>query len=86
MAAPDCLAVEDTPTGAAAALAAGCRLLAVPSVPGIELGPRTVLVTSLTEADLADTARLTRPLYRPAVLPRRGVAPTGGPRGGGRTR
>ncbi|EFE75435.1 HAD family phosphatase [Streptomyces filamentosus] len=57
VAAPDCLAVEDTPTGAAAALAAGCRLLAVPSVPGIEPGPRTVLVTSLTEADLADTAR-----------------------------
>ncbi|WNF27670.1 HAD family phosphatase [Streptomyces sp. C11-1] len=52
----DCLAVEDTPTGAAAALAAGCRLLAVPSVPGIEPGPRTVLVTSLTEADLAGAA------------------------------
>ncbi|MHC0433916.1 HAD family hydrolase [Streptomyces sp. O3] len=53
VAAADCLAVEDTPTGAAAALAAGCRLLAVPSVPGIVPGPRTVIVTSLTEADLA---------------------------------
>lgn len=35
MAPQDSLAVEDTPTGATAALAAGCRLLAVPSVPGI---------------------------------------------------
>lgn len=52
----DCLAVEDTPTGAAAALAAGCRLLAVPSVPGIAPGPRTVLLASLTEADLAEAA------------------------------
>ncbi|NBE54605.1 HAD family hydrolase [Streptomyces boluensis] len=47
----DCLAVEDTPTGAAAALAAGCRLLAVPSVPGIEPGPRTTLVRSLEEVE-----------------------------------
>lgn len=47
-----CLAVEDTPTGATAALAAGCHLLAVPSVPGINPGPRTTLVTSLTEVDL----------------------------------
>ncbi|MFI5807789.1 HAD family hydrolase [Streptomyces sp. NPDC051561] len=49
----DCLAVEDTPTGAAAALAAGCRLLAVPSVPGIDPGPRTVLVASLDDVHLA---------------------------------
>ncbi|MFI0983517.1 HAD family hydrolase [Streptomyces sp. NPDC021093] len=48
----DCLAVEDTPTGAAAALAAGCRLLAVPSVPGIDAGPRTVVVTSLEDVEL----------------------------------
>ncbi|MFC7309838.1 HAD family hydrolase [Streptomyces monticola] len=48
----DCLAVEDTPTGAAAALAAGCRLLAVPSVPGIEPGPRTTVVGSLEEIAL----------------------------------
>ncbi|WP_405780355.1 HAD family hydrolase [Streptomyces sp. NBC_00859] len=47
-----CLAVEDTPTGAAAALAAGCRLLAVPTVPGITAGPRTTLVESLTAVDL----------------------------------
>ncbi|MFH8573372.1 HAD family hydrolase [Streptomyces sp. NPDC017993] len=50
----DCLAVEDTPTGAAAALAAGCRLLAVPTVPGITPGPRTAVVASLEDVDLAD--------------------------------
>ncbi|WP_235967878.1 HAD family hydrolase [Streptomyces mesophilus] len=44
-----CLAVEDTPTGASAALAAGCRLLAVPTVPGIPESPRTTFVRSLTE-------------------------------------
>lgn len=49
----DCLAVEDTPTGAAAALAAGCRLLAVPTVPGIAPGPRTAVVASLEGVDLA---------------------------------
>ncbi|WP_267883251.1 HAD family hydrolase [Streptomyces sp. NHF165] len=48
----DCLAVEDTPTGAASALAAGCRVLAVPTVDGIAPGPRTLLVASLAEADL----------------------------------
>jgi HAD superfamily hydrolase (TIGR01509 family) len=46
-----CLAVEDTPTGATSALAAGCRLLAVPTVPGIEPGPRTVLADSLEGVD-----------------------------------
>lgn len=50
----DCLAVEDTPTGCAAALAAGCRVLAVPSVPGIAAGPRTTLAASLRSVDLRD--------------------------------
>ncbi|QHC26692.1 HAD-IA family hydrolase [Streptomyces sp. GS7] len=49
-----CLAVEDTPTGAAAALAAGCRLLAVPTVPGIVPGPRTAVVASLEDVELTD--------------------------------
>ncbi|WAZ25942.1 HAD-IA family hydrolase [Streptomyces cinnabarinus] len=35
-----CLAVEDSPTGVSAAEAAGCRVLAVPSHPPIEPGPR----------------------------------------------
>ncbi|WP_372349390.1 HAD family hydrolase [Streptomyces sp. KL116D] len=52
VAAADCLAVEDTPTGAAAALSAGCRLLAVPSVPGIAPGPRTTVVASLEDVTL----------------------------------
>ncbi|MDK1473830.1 HAD family phosphatase [Streptomyces sp. 549] len=50
----DCLAVEDTPTGVRAALAAGCRVLAVPSVPGIEPGPRTTVTDSLRSVRLAD--------------------------------
>lgn len=49
-----CLAVEDTPTGCAAALAAGCHVLAVPSVPGIAPGPRTTVATSLRAVDLHD--------------------------------
>jgi beta-phosphoglucomutase-like phosphatase (HAD superfamily) len=32
----DCLAVEDSETGARAALAAGMQLIAVPSIPGQE--------------------------------------------------
>lgn len=35
-----CLAVEDSPTGVAAAEAAGCRVLAVPSYASIDPGPR----------------------------------------------
>ncbi|WP_369174753.1 HAD-IA family hydrolase [Streptomyces sp. R28] len=35
-----CLAVEDSPTGVAAAEAAGCRVLAVPSYAPVEPGPR----------------------------------------------
>ncbi|QNS05932.1 HAD family hydrolase [Streptomyces xanthii] len=52
----DCLAVEDTPTGVAAALAAGCRVLAVPSVPGIPSDPRLTVTATL------ETVTLTRPL------------------------
>jgi HAD superfamily hydrolase (TIGR01509 family) len=48
-----CLAVEDTPAGAASALAAGCRVLAVPSVAGIPPGPRTRLYPTLETVDLA---------------------------------
>ncbi|WP_326690049.1 MULTISPECIES: HAD family phosphatase [unclassified Streptomyces] len=48
-----CLAVEDTPTGTASALAAGCRVLAVPSMAGIPEGPRTLLYPTLEEVDLA---------------------------------
>ena len=44
-----CLAVEDTPTGVTAALAAGCRVLAVPTVPGIVPGPRVTLADTLED-------------------------------------
>ncbi|MEU5833423.1 HAD family phosphatase [Streptomyces diacarni] len=47
-----CLAVEDTPTGAASARAAGCRVVAVPTVDGIPSGADTLLVRSLEEVDL----------------------------------
>ncbi|MBU7598700.1 HAD family phosphatase [Streptomyces sp. P38-E01] len=49
-----CLAVEDTPVGVRAALAAGCRVLAVPTVPGIVAGGRTTVVGSLREIALWD--------------------------------
>lgn len=49
-----CLAVEDTPAGATAALAAGCHVLAVPTVSGIAPGPRTTVVSSLSDVRLAD--------------------------------
>ncbi|MFG3259207.1 HAD family hydrolase [Streptomyces sp. NPDC048172] len=42
-----CLAVEDTPTGVASARAAGCHVLAVPTVPGITPGPSVTLADSL---------------------------------------
>lgn len=50
----DCLAVEDTPAGASAALAAGCHVLAVPTVSGIAPGPRTTVVDSLSDVRLTD--------------------------------
>ncbi|GAA2091239.1 HAD family phosphatase [Streptomyces albiaxialis] len=54
--APDaCLAVEDTPTGVSAARAAGCRVLAVPTVPGIEPGPAVTLAVTLADS-LEDVA------------------------------
>ncbi|NGO72253.1 HAD family phosphatase [Streptomyces sp. SB3404] len=48
----ECLAVEDTPTGVAAARAAGCRVLAVPTVPGIAPAPRVTVTTSLESVTL----------------------------------
>jgi len=51
----DCLAIEDSPTGAASALAAGCRTVAVPHVvavpeqPGLDIRPT---LDGLTLADL----------------------------------
>ncbi|WP_329417949.1 HAD family hydrolase [Streptomyces sp. NBC_01268] len=51
---PDvCVAVEDTPTGVASAEAAGCAVVAVPSLTAIPPAPRRRVVRSLLDVDLA---------------------------------
>ncbi|MFI6939824.1 HAD-IA family hydrolase [Streptomyces sp. NPDC050418] len=47
-----CAVVEDTATGVAAAEAAGCQVVAVPSVAPIAPAPRRTVVSSLEEVDL----------------------------------
>ncbi|GGN70173.1 hydrolase [Streptomyces albiflavescens] len=47
-----CAVIEDTATGVAAAEAAGCRVVAVPSVAPIAPADRRTVVTSLEEVDL----------------------------------
>jgi len=49
---PGCVVLEDSPNGVAAARAAGCPVIAVPSV-AIPAGPGFVTVNSLTVVDLA---------------------------------
>ncbi|MFF4212386.1 HAD family hydrolase [Streptomyces sp. NPDC001796] len=53
-----CAVVEDTLTGVTAAEAAGCRVVAVPSVAPIEPAARRTVVTSLEEVDLPFLQRL----------------------------
>jgi HAD superfamily hydrolase (TIGR01509 family) len=48
-----CVALEDSPNGVAAAEAAGCRMVAVPSLVPIPAQPGRVVATSLSEVDLA---------------------------------
>jgi HAD superfamily hydrolase (TIGR01509 family) len=48
-----CAVVEDTSTGVAAAEAAGCRVVAVPSIAPIGPADGRTVVTSLEEVDLA---------------------------------
>ena len=48
-----CAVLEDTATGVASAEAAGCRVVAVPSVAPIEPAPGRTIVRSLEEVDLA---------------------------------
>ena len=47
--------LEDSPAGIDSGEAAGCAVVAVPSVAGVhpEPGPRRLVLTSLTEIDLA---------------------------------
>jgi HAD superfamily hydrolase (TIGR01509 family) len=49
----DCVVVEDSPVGLAAALAAGCRAVAVPSTVPIPGEPGVVVLGSLEDVDLA---------------------------------
>ncbi|MCM6775532.1 HAD family phosphatase [Nocardia sp. CDC159] len=58
-----CVAVEDSPTGSAAAAAAGCAVLVVPCEVAVSAGPRLVLRESLiglTVADLHEIHRVAR--------------------------
>ncbi|MFJ5548954.1 HAD family hydrolase [Streptomyces sp. NPDC093225] len=53
-----CAVIEDTATGVAAAEAAGCRVVAVPSVAAIAPAPGRTVVSSLEDVDLAFLRRL----------------------------
>jgi HAD superfamily hydrolase (TIGR01509 family) len=53
-----CVALEDSPNGAASAEAAGCRLVAVPSLVPIPARPGRVVAASLRQVDLAMLRRL----------------------------
>ena len=53
-----CVALEDSPNGVAAAEAAGCRLVAVPSLVPIQAMPGRAVATSLSQVDLAMLRRI----------------------------
>jgi HAD superfamily hydrolase (TIGR01509 family) len=53
-----CVVVEDAPTGVRAAEAAGCRVVAVPSVAVIEPAPGRLVLESLEDVDLALLRRM----------------------------
>ena len=53
-----CVALEDSPNGVAAAEAAGCRLVAVPSLVPIQARPGRAVATSLSQVDLAMLRRI----------------------------
>jgi HAD superfamily hydrolase (TIGR01509 family) len=48
----DCVVVEDTPTGVASARAAGCRVIAVPTIAPIEPQRGVTIVCSLEELSI----------------------------------
>ena len=54
----ECVAIEDSPTGVASALAAGCATLGVPHVVPIAAAPGLTLVDSLVGLSVADLGRL----------------------------
>ncbi len=55
-----CVVLEDSPSGAAAGEAAGCAVVAVPSLPEVEFAPqpRRLVVTSLVQVAVADLRAL----------------------------
>ena len=64
----DCFALEDSPNGVASAEAAGCRVIAVPSLVPIEPAPGRTVVRSLLDLR-ADAS---------GVSVRAGITPLGG--------
>lgn len=57
-----CVVLEDSPAGVLSGEAAGCTVVAVPSVVGVRVdpGPRRLVVASLAGVELADLDRLAR--------------------------
>ena len=55
-----CVAIEDSPTGTASAVAAGCTVVVVPCDVPVEPGERRVLRDSLVGLDTAELARVLR--------------------------
>jgi HAD superfamily hydrolase (TIGR01509 family) len=53
-----CVVLEDSPNGVAAATAAGCAVVAVPSLLPIEAAPGRLVVTSLVEVTIPDLRAL----------------------------
>jgi len=57
--APDrCVAIEDSPTGVASAMAAGCATLGVPHVVPVAAAPGLTIIDSLVGVDVAALRRL----------------------------
>ena len=77
----DCVAIEDSPTGAESAGAAGCVVLAVRNHVPIEEAPGRVIAPSLVGVSVDDLGLLVTTTPRPAPLdaPPTEAAPTKGP-------
>jgi HAD superfamily hydrolase (TIGR01509 family) len=58
----DCVALEDSETGVAAAKAAGMTVIGVPSFPGIDLAEADLVVPSLRDPQVWDLLGLGRPV------------------------